>query len=233
MLHRAPVRPDDGNTVVLTAPAVSGDYELQYYNNENRKVLATRAIRIVEVEVSLSAPESVPMASRISVEWSGPGAERDEVRLFDPDARHDKGQVLHRTRIRPDDGNTVVLVAPAVPGDYELRYYNTQNRKVLATRAIRIEEIEVSLSAPDAVPPATRITVAWTGPGAERDQVRMFDPAARDGQGQILQRQRIRRDHGDDNTVTLDAPELPGDYQLQYYNTDNRKVLATRPLTVE
>lgn len=184
-------------------------------------------------EAALQAPDSAPMSSRISVDWTGPGAGRDEVRVSDPDARHGEGQVLHRTRIRPDDGNTVAVVAPALPGDYELQYFSSEQRRVLATRTIRIEAVEVTLSAPDSVPPASSITVAWTGPGAERDQVRMFDPAARGGEGQVLQRQRIRRDHGEDNTVTLDAPELPGDYQLQYYNTVNRKVLATRPLTVE
>ena len=221
----------------VVAPAVPGDYHLRYYNGDNRKVLVTRPLRVVAAEVSLEAPASVPMASRVTIGWTGPGARFDEVQLFDPAAKNGDGRLVDSQRVTTDKGaaqRQATVVAPAVPGDYELRYYNGDNRKVLATRPLTVTAIEVSLQAPDRAPADSPITVRWTGPGAAFDNIEIHDPAARTGEGQLVVNRRVVNDPGyAQRQVTLRTPKVAGTYQLRYYNGDNRAVLATRPLIVE
>lgn len=230
LVTRQRVRTDPGHAdkrVQLVAPAKPGAYVLRYYQGEHRRVLATRAIQATDAEVSLSAPDSAPIASRIRVGWVGPGAQYDEVRITDASQR-----LVTRQRVRTDkdaDDRVVSVVAPATPGEYTLEYYNGDNRKVLATRMITIVAADVSLTAPDAAPAASRVRVGWTGPGAQYDELRVVDAA-----GKLVTRQRVTTDADfPDRIATLVAPARAGDYTLQYYNADNRKVLASRTLRVE
>ncbi len=226
--------PQQQATVI--APAVPGDYQLRYYHGEQRKIIATRALKVTEAEVGLEAPEEVSIASRVTVRWTGPGGTLDDLELFDPRARNGDGQILDRQRLGSDKGfdqRQASVVAPAQPGEYELRYWNGDNRKVLATRVLRVVDAEVALEAPASVPAASRITVGWTGPGAALDDLEMFDPRARNGDGMILDRQRLRSDKSfEDRRATVVAPAKPGEYELRYWNGDNRQVLATRTVQV-
>jgi Ca-activated chloride channel family protein len=223
--------------VTVVAPATPGNYELRYYNGDNRKVLVTRPLRVVAADVSLDAPDSVPMASRITVGWTGPGARFDEVQVFDPAAKNGDGLLIDSQRVTTDKGaaqRQATVVAPARPGQYELRYYNGDNRKVLATRPIQVTAIDVSLQAPERAPVDSPITVRWTGPGATFDNIEIHDPAARNGEGQVVVNRRVTTDPGyAQRQVTLRTPKVAGTYQLRYFNGDNRAVLATRPLIVE
>lgn len=222
-------------TVDLHAPATPGPYQLRYYNGENRAVLATRPLTVVEAEVALEAPEAVGMGRAFTVKWTGPGARRDAIQLFNPQARAGDGEVVASARIINGDmeARTVRLNAPASTGDYQLRYYNGENSAVLATRAITIEEIAVGLTAPDTALIAHTIEIGWEGPGATRDAIELFDPAAKAGQGEVRVSQRIVNGDMDARTVRLAVPAIPGDYVLRYFNGDSRKVLAERPITVE
>lgn len=229
LVTRQRVRTDkdfDSRVVNLVAPATPGEYTLEYYNLDNRKVLATRALTVVAADVSLTAPDSVPAASRVRVGWTGPGAQYDEVRLVDG-----AGKLVTRQRVTTDEDypdRVASLVAAAKPGGYTLQYYNADNRKVLASRPLQVEAIEVGLEAPATSAPGSRITVAWVGPGAQYDEVRLVDAA-----GKIAARQRVRTDRGfDGRTVSLPGPQAPGDYTLQYYNSDNRAVMAERGIVI-
>jgi Ca-activated chloride channel family protein len=226
----------ESRIVELVAPATPGDYQLRYYHGEQRQVLAIRPLAVVEAAVALDAPDSVAMASRFTVGWTGPGARYDEVQVFDAKARGGAGQLVDSQRITSDAGfaqRQVTVVAPAVPGEYELRYYNGDNRKVLATRPLSVVASEVALAAPASVPAASTFTVTWTGPGARYDDVELFDPAARGGQGLRIDSQRVATAPGfAQRQVSLVAPAVAGTFQLRYYNGDNRQVLATRPITV-
>lgn len=222
--------------VTVVAPAVPGDYELRYYNGDNRQVLATRPLSVVASEVALAAPDAVPAASTFSVTWTGPGARYDDVELFDPAARGGQGQKIVSQRVATAQGfaqRQVSLVAPAVAGSYQLRYYNGDNRQVMATRPIQVTAIKTSLTAPATAAPDAPITVGWSGPGGRYDDIQIHDPAARSGAGQVLSSRRVHSDPGfAARTATLRTPKVPGTYEIRYYNGDNRTVLATRTLVV-
>jgi Ca-activated chloride channel family protein len=162
----------------------------------------------------------------VRVGWTGPGAQYDEVRLVDTAEK-----LLTRQRVTTDrdfQENVATLVAPAKAGEYTLQYYNGDNRKVLASRALRVDAIDVGLEAPATSAPGSRITVGWIGPGARYDEIRLVDAA-----GKIAVRQRVQTDRGfDGRTVSLTAPAAAGDYRLQYFNGDNRVVMADRAIAI-
>jgi Ca-activated chloride channel family protein len=75
--------------------------------------------------------------------------------------------------------------------------------------------------------------VTWQGPGARYDEIQIWDPNAKGGEGKKLTGRRLRNDDYDNNKVTIKAPDKPGTYQLRYYNGDNRAVLAEREIAVQ
>jgi Ca-activated chloride channel family protein len=180
--------------------------------------------------VTLDAPETVEQGATIRVDWEGPGGRYDKVQIFDSNARNGKGKVVRDKRLRNDDfdNRRVVLPAPARTGTYELRYWNGDDRAVLATRAITVVATGVSLSAPDRVTAGTRFVVEWRGPGARYDEVQVVD-----GNGKKAVGRRLRNAQFDERKASIKAPAAPGQYELRYWNGDNKAVLATRPLTVE
>jgi len=225
------LRNDDfeNRRVSLTAPAEAGLYELRYWNGDNKKVLVTRPIEVVEVEVSLSAPDSVSQGATITVEWEGPGGRYDAVQIVDPNSGGDRP--IRDKRLRNDDfdHNRASLPAPAEPGVYELRYWNGENKAVMASRHITVVEAEVSLSAPDRVAAGETFVVGWIGPGARYDDLQIVDEAEKKHRGRRLGSDRS----GGMGEIKLKAPDAPGQYELRYWNGDNKAVLATRPLVVE
>lgn len=225
----------DNRTVAMSAPAEPGFYRLQYWSGDGRMALASREIEVLEAPVSLTAPDEVSIGARFETVWEGPGDRQDAVWLVDPEGRGGQGETLVNARLVNGDyeNRTVAMNAPAMPGVYELHYYNGDNRTVLARRPITVVEAEVALNAPDAVPMGQRFEVGWVGPGANRDSVEIFNPQARAGEGEVVESQRLVNGDYDASTVALDAPARPGEYQLRYWNGDSGVVLATRPLTVE
>jgi Ca-activated chloride channel family protein len=159
---------------------------------------------------------------------------RDSIELFDPAAKQGEGATLNSRRVRNEDfeNRKARIILPTEPGFYQLRYFNGDDRKVLATREIEVLSAEVSLDGPETVDIGRTFMVAWVGPGANRDSVELFDPAGNNGNGKVVGSQRVRNGDFDNRTVDLTAPTEPGPYELRYFNGDSRAVLVTRPIEV-
>ncbi len=232
VLHNKRLRNDDfdNNKVTLPTPAKPGAYQLRYYAGEDKTVLATRSLDIIEAPVTLETEEAAEAGKPIVVDWVGPGARYDSVRLVDPA----NGKKLHEKRLRNDDfdNQRVTLPGPVKAGPYELHYYNGDNKAVLATVPVEVTAAVVALEAPDEIGQGRHVTVVWTGPGARYDSVQFFDPRARAGDGRVVHQKRLRNDDFDNSKVTLPSAAKPGDYELRYYNGDNKTVMLTRPIAV-
>jgi Ca-activated chloride channel family protein len=226
----------DERTVELVAPAKPGGYVLRYYQGTTSKVIASRDVEVTQAEVALSAPDEVAIAASLVVGWTGPGERYDEVQVFDPAGNAGRGKVLDNQRVLGAPGadrREVSVVAPAKPGDYQLRYYNGDNSAVLATRPLRVVAAEVRLDAPASVPMGSSFPVTWTGPGERYDEVQIFDAGALAGRGKMVDTQRVQNDTGyDQRLVTVTAPARPGTYQLRYFNGHNSAMLHQQPLEV-
>ncbi len=223
----------DAKTVSMPAPAKPGDYELRYYNGQDKEVLATRALVVIEAPVRIEGPQSVEAAAKVTVDWIGPGGRYDSIQLWDPLARGGEGKMLHDKRLRNDDfdNQRASLPAPAKAGQYELRYWNGANKIVLATAPLAVVEAVVTLDAPDQIGQGRTIKVTWQGPGARYDAVQLFDPRA-GGDGKVIHDKRLLNDDYDNNQASMPASHKPGQYELRYWNGDNKKVLARRPIQV-
>ena len=220
----------DGRTVKLSAPATAGSYLLRYWNGDNRAVLATRVITVEDAEVGLLAPDTVDMGTPFDVAWIGPGANRDAVELFDETAGP-KGKVIASKRLTNGDyaNRKVMMIAPATPGSYLLRYWNGDSRLVLATLPVSVVAMEVSVSGPDSVGAGQTFTVVWAGPGANRDRIEIFDVGA----NKVVASKRLGNDDYKNRKATVTAPKAAGQYLVRYWSGDSRVVLAERSLTVE
>lgn len=223
----------ENKTVSMQAPAEPGFYRLQYWNGDNRDVIATREIEVLDAEVSLEAPDTISIGAKIDVRWVGPGARRDEIYLFDPNAGPSGKRLRSIRLINGDyDSRMVSLPGPGEPGIYELQYYNGDNRTVLATRTLEVVAAEVSLEAADVAPIGSTVEVIWTGPGATRDEIWLFDPNS-GPDGKKIRGTRLSNGDYDARSIKMIMPAEPGTYELQYYNGDNRLVLAKRSIEIE
>ncbi|WP_376691061.1 VWA domain-containing protein [Wenzhouxiangella sp. EGI_FJ10409] len=213
----------EGSPLELTMPPEAGDYEIRYIQRQDRTVLARRTITVEPVEASLSAPETAAAGDSITVEWQGPDYQRDYISIARPGDK--SGSHINFTYT--NDGSPLELTMPPEAGDYEIRYIQRQDRIVLARRAITVEPVEASLSAPETAVAGDDIAVEWQGPDYRRDYIVIARPGADSG------------DHinfaytNKGSPLELEMPSEPGDYEIRYILRQDRSIVARRPITVE
>lgn len=236
VIRKRSLRNDDfeNRTATLTAPAIPGDYELRYWNGDNRQVMANTTITVVEADVAIVAPESIEAGRTIKAQWVGPGGKYDSIQIYDPNAMHGEGKVLRKKNVRNDDfeNRTVSMPAPAKAGQYQLRYWNGENKTVLMEIPIEVIPVEVGITAADTLEAGQVIHVEWVGPGGRYDAIQLFDPAAANGAGKIVHKKNVRNDDFENRKASLPGPAKAGTYSLRYWNGDNKTVLATRDIEI-
>ena len=141
-------------------PAEPGEYEIRYFLNQDRRVIARHAITVTEVEATLTAPDTAAAGSTVQVQWTGPDYQNDFIGigpLDDPDGYEN----YRYTR----DGSPAALVMPTEPGEYEIRYFVNQDRTVIARHTITVTEIGATLEAPAMAEAGSTVQVHWTRAG--------------------------------------------------------------------
>lgn len=124
----------------LPAPGEAGNYLLRYWNGDNKSVLYTKKLEVIEAHVTLEAPEEIESGRTLRVVWQGPGGRYDAVQIYDPQANDGEGKVIRAKRLRNDkfEQKKVSLPAPGKEGMYQLRYWNGDNKAVLYQQQITI-----------------------------------------------------------------------------------------------
>ena len=209
---------DDGSPLDLKMPGTPGEYELRYVSNKFKTTLATRLITVKEVEATLNAPDEADAGASIDIEWTGPDAAHDYITI---------GEIGKTTRYdlsATSRGSPLALRMPPQPGEYELRYILKQGKKILATRRIKVNRIEVSLNAPDEAVAGESVSIEWIGPDAVNDVIAV----AEIGERRTINRTYTKRG----NPLTVEMPDVPGNYEIRYVLRQGRTTLATRPITV-
>lgn len=214
----------DENVVELIAPAKPGSYELRYHQADPAEVLATRTINVLPVATALEVPESTAMGRPVTVGWQGPGRSDDYVELWDPSANRGEGGRVAYVYLGAE-GDSVEVIAPAVPGSYELRYRHGKYGDTLATAELDVTGIDVGLDGPAAVAPEEGFVVGWRGPGRSDDFVAIYP----EGSDSYTSYAYLGRE-GD--SVSLTAPDTPGRYELRYVHGRYGETLANAPLEV-
>jgi len=128
-----------GSPAILVAPAREGNYEIRYYSYNNGSPLLSRSLVVKPPEVRLAAPDTVNPGAHLRLSWDGPNAPGDMIFIARRDLEKDKYVLTGRHRHLTSDGPVAELVAPADPGDYEIRYFSYANGAALSTVPLTVE----------------------------------------------------------------------------------------------
>lgn len=213
----------DGLTITLNAPPRAGEYEIRLLDGENRyALLASRGLSVSAAEVTLQAPEAIQLGQNIEIQWKGPGYPRDFITLVEPGTKESRYGDYRYVKT----GNPVVLRAPDVPGEYEIRYLSHEEYLTWASRPIRVDGITVTLEAPRQLPAGGIVSVAFEAPPNDRDFITVVPagtPERKYGDYQYAKR---------GSPVELPVPDKAGEYEIRYLSGGKYLTLASLPLTV-
>lgn len=212
-----------GSPATLTAPDKPGAYEVRYVLARSRRVLASVPITVRPVESKLAAPATVGIGKLLEVSWTGPNGERDYITVVKPDAKNS----AYGSYAYTAGGNPVKLRAPETAGRYEIRYVTGRTRRILARATIDVKPIGTTLKAPEKVAMGRPFKVAFTGPANPRDYITVVKPTAKDGTYGSYRYARTG------SPVTLQAPTMPGTYEIRYVLGRTKKVVARLKVEVE
>ena len=207
-----------GNPAMVQMPAEPGIYELRYVLNEDRKVLASRQISVVEGPTKLVAPAEAGVGYFVNVDWIGPDAEYDFIAVAEVGA----SQYINKTDTKL--GNPAKVQMPSTQGSYELRYVLHNGSTMLATRPITVFSEGISIDAPEKALAGDSVAINWVGPDAQHDTIAVAEVGA------VESINEIGTYLG--NPATVQMPPKPGVYELRYVLNNGRTTMATRPITV-
>ncbi len=208
-----------GNPGSLYAPIEPGEYDIRYFQR-GKKLLTKNKLVVTEATASLSAPESAKVGASITVAAQGPNSKNDIVALVKTDAQDKAADEYFYTK-RGMEGS---LDMPLEPGVYELRYV-LRGKRVLARKTIEAVSVDATLDVPDEVQVEQPFTVAWAGPGGQRDIVviaKLEQPENR-----YIDHHYTKRG----SPANLKAPKEPGTYEIRYL-LRGKKVIRTELVTV-
>ncbi|MCW5695892.1 MAG: hypothetical protein KIS96_04045 [Bauldia sp.] len=221
-------------TVTLIAPIDPGRYEIRFIREEQTfaearirgsdadRVLARRAIDVTSAVATLAIVGDPVAGAGLTVEWTGPGAPEDQIRLATPEM----------TPYEFIDARLVGAAAPVTfagplpAGSYELRYWSAALWEVVGTTPVTLAEPSATLDAPGEVAGGATVTIAWDGPAniGDRIAISVVDAPA----DFVL---AVARVSFGGVPVRLGAPVQAGTYELRYLAADGA-VIARRPIAV-
>ena len=76
-----------GNPTEVRMPSAPGTYELRYQLGDGDDIIARRMIEVLDVAVTLTAPDTAPVGSVVDVVFDGPDEDRDYISVADPEEK--------------------------------------------------------------------------------------------------------------------------------------------------
>ena len=197
-----------GSPVRLDAPAAPGAYVVRYRVADEIK--ASVPISVTTIRVGLDAPSGIAGGADFTVGWTGPGGAYDEIQLAPPETTD--GSRIGYSRLS-DAGQPVVLTAPLQAGSYEIRYWSSRSKTVMARQTVEVSAAAASLDVSAAVEGGAPISIGWTGPAARFDEIRIARAGSAAGDAVA------RADIGESGRpVVIAAPIDPGNYEVRYWS---------------
>jgi Ca-activated chloride channel family protein len=123
----------EASPVTLTTPAEGGDYEIRYVAG-GTEILAALPLVVIEPQIGLETPAQAAVGTRIPVAWTGPPG-GDRVVAIAP-AGSPPSRMFDF--VSTSAGSPVTLAAPFDPGDWVVRYLETDPLRVMVENPIRI-----------------------------------------------------------------------------------------------
>jgi Ca-activated chloride channel family protein len=157
-----------------------------------------------------------------TVKWTGPNNPRDYITVV----RTDAAASVYENYNDTSRGNPLELLAPIVPGEWEVRYVAAQSKTVLARAPLAVVANEVTMTLPAEVVAGTPVQVVWTGPNNAGDYLTIVPTTLPDG------RYGNYADSKNGSPLTITAPIDAGDCEVRYMTGQGAKVLGRVPVRV-
>lgn len=241
-------------TLSTYAPVASGDYEWRLFANDSYSRIATSSVVTVTTSAAVLAVNGVTAptvasagaGSSVTVSLSGgPGNPTDWIGLApvgSPDSTLLDWRYLNGATVPPATGLTngsVQFLAPATPGDYELRFFAHGSYARLAIGGLTVSASTAALTVNDTAPPTavpvhagTYVSVEVTGgPAQPGDWVGLFAVSAADSAyvaWKYLNGATTLPAIGlSDASLVFAVPVAAGSYEFRFFNANTFTRLAT------
>ncbi len=214
-----------GSPAKLTAPDEPGTYEIRYRTGVKYYTLATATVVVTGTTATVDAPATVQAGAKFEVIWTGPDNAQDFISLRDLEGSEKERRWIKYVYTKK--GSPAKLTAPDEPGTYEIAYRTGAKYYTLAATNIVVTGNTAALDAPASVQAGARFKVDWTGPDNQQDYI-AISPAGTDER--TYHHYRYTRQGA---TVTLNAPDVPGEYEVRYQTGQTNTILAREAITIE
>ncbi len=222
-LHVSRAATTEGSPVDLVAPGAPGEYELRYVLASGRAVAESVPLTVTAPDIAFTAPAAAPAGSMVEIAWTGPNNPGDQITI----ARTDQSGALSLSRVAAAEGSPQWIEAPGTAGDYELRYVLRPGSTVTHRQPFTSSVVTPVFDGPSSAAAGASFAVSVTSPAYPRDQITL----ARPDQSPALSVARATVDGP--GTVTLQAPDEPGEYELRYFiRATGGTILERRPFEV-
>lgn len=213
-------------TVVARVPREEGELEARFTvelpEGGWRVIGRSAPFSAIVVGARIEAPAEVPAGSAFGFSWQGPAAVDDYLTIVPAAAP----EGVFAAFVYAQDADPATLLAPIVPGDYEVRYV-AGDGTTLAAAPVVVIAVGTSVSAPASVVAGERFDVSWSGPGGEGDYVTVVPVGNPEGTWTDF----VHLSAGG-SSVTLVAPGSPGTYEVRYVSGQGDATLASSEIAV-
>lgn len=217
----------EGSPLGLTAPITVGKYELRYSTDragDSGKVFAKLPVEVLEaVPVFLQTAREATGGSDIEIEWAGPSSDSDYLTIVPADAPEGAYQDYEYAK---NASNPVTLGVPVDPGNYEVRYVNEREGKVLGRIPLTVVGSNASVQAASEAMAGSAVEVTVSGSTGDSDYVTIVKADAAEGAYDdyfYMRNQTVGK---------LQTSFEPGNYEARLVNEREGKVIARAPLTL-
>lgn len=204
-----------------------GKYQARFIakiNGENVLAGRSEVFELKLPEVTLKVPETVPAATQFAVEWTGPANEADWIGWVKTGAKDGEFAIYGR----PVAGETTLtLLAPSEPGEYELRYANDFNPKVLARTPLKVVASEYALKAEESAMAGTAVAIEWSAPKTPGIYVTIVEADA-----PLYAYTEYFYTADSESPTQLQAPRTVGKHEIRINVERTNELLFKRPITL-
>jgi len=216
--------PGPAGEVTLRLPDSPNKLEVQFTQEIGsgiHQLLGRIAFESSRRRVSIEAPERIENQTQLNITWSGAELPGDYVTIAPPGSDIAESDLC----VLAVGGGPVNVTAPAVAGDYIVRYFSRTGR-TLARSNLEVFEVLATLEGPTEIAPGENFTVSWMGPDATQDYVSIADVGDSD------EHYLTFSPTSSGNPAHLTAPKTAGAYELRYVRAVDGEVLAREALSV-
>lgn len=230
-----------GNPARLPVPEREGQYEYRYFSGSGGGVLFRSALNVLAPGAKVIAPASVVAGSAFDVEFTGPKDSEDRLFIAAAGSDLERYPLSDEARSRVQAGSPAALVAPAEPGDYEVRYYSLNKGGVLAVAPLTVTNANVEIDAPRLVQRASDVRIRIKGPMAPGDIAFVAPKDWQDNSYPLGDDTQLKlgpdgggaADPDGSRVFSIVSPAEPGTYEIRYFSWENGTVLERRALIVK